>query len=51
MILDTLFHMYEPHWLTLYDVVYLCYDIILDLVYLMIYDKIVYIDLEMYYER
>jgi hypothetical protein len=29
----------------------LCYNIILDLIYLMIYDKIVYIDLEMYYER
>jgi hypothetical protein len=52
IVLDTLFHMYKPQWLTFYDVVHFCvYDIILNLVCLMRYDEIVYIDLEMYYER
>ena len=53
IILETLFHMYGIIFVnSLRDGTLCVYDIILDLVCLMKYDdEVVYIDLEMYYER
>jgi hypothetical protein len=52
IVLETLFHMYGIICVnSLKDCTLCVYDIILDLICLMRYDEIIYIDLEMYYER